>query len=343
MSEMNYLQWLSRETATRWWHDSGDPAELEQGRAWDAVGVTTNPVLTVRALNDNRDHWGTALKEAHRSASPREKAERLMSAVVRNAAQMFEPVYRATDGEFGYVCAQLDPALAAQREAMTAMAKRFAAWAPNVSVKFPATTAGLDALEECIAEGICATSTVSFTVPQVIAAAERHRRGVQRAERAGVKPGPCFAVIMIGRIDDYLREVALDRRADIAEADLTSAGLAIAKRAYQVFRQNSYAAKLLIAALRGPHHMLGICGAKVVMSIHPKIQALLLAPDMPRTKGIDEPVPKNTIKRLQTIPEFIKAYEPDVMHEQDFITFGVTQKTLSQFRAGGWSLLETMS
>jgi transaldolase len=343
MSEKNYLQWLSSETATRWWHDSGDPAELAQGRAWGAVGVTTNPVLTFRAIADNRGHWENVIKEACGSPSPKQKAERLMSAVVGNAARMFEPVYRDTAGEHGYVCAQLDPALAVNREAMTSMAKRFAAWAPNVSVKFPATTAGLDALEECVAQGICATSTVSFTVPQVIAAAQRHRRAVIRAERAGIKPGRCFAVIMIGRIDDYLREVALDRRADVSEEDLNVAGLAIVKRAYQIFKQNSYEAKLLVAALRGAHHMLGLCGAELVMSIHPKIQALLLAPGLPRSSGIEEPVSKSSIKRLQTIPEFIKAYEPDILHEQDFVTFGVTQKTLSQFSAGGWSLLEAMS
>jgi len=341
MKGKNYLEWLSSETATMWWHDSGDPAELEQGRAWGAVGVTTNPVLAFRAMADNRECWAAALKET--GVAPRAKAERLMSVVVGNAAALFRPVYEESDRRYGYVCAQLDPALAADRAAMIAMAQRFSSWAPNVSVKFPATTAGLDALEECAAQGICATSTVSFTVPQVIAAAERYERARARAERSGLSPAPCFAVIMIGRIDDYLREVALDRRAHVSDEDINRAGLAITKRAYSIFEENGYRAKLLIAALRGPHHMLGVCGAEVVMSIHPKIQKVLMGEELPRAAGIDEPVPKDTIKRLQTIPEFIRAYEPGVMHEQDFITFGVTQKTLSQFSAGGWSLLESMS
>ena len=42
-----------------------------------------------------------------------------------------------------------------------AMAHRFTAWAPNIAVKLPATSAGLDVLEECIAEGITITATVS--------------------------------------------------------------------------------------------------------------------------------------------------------------------------------------
>lgn len=342
MKDNNYLEWLSSETATVWWHDSGDPAEIEQGKAWGAVGVTTNPVLVFRAIQDNLPKWGNALREIGKALSPRDKAERLMSTVVRHAAELFQGVYNASGHRHGYVCAQLDPALAADRAAMIAMAKRFHAWAPNVSVKFPATAAGLDALEECVAQGICATSTVSFTVPQVIAAAERYERGRARAERAGLDPAPCFAVIMIGRIDDYLREVALDRRADVPEEDIDRAGLAIAKRAYSILQENGYRIKLLIAALRGPHHMTGVCGAEVVMSIHPKIQRILLTDNVPRIPGIDGAIARDTMKRLQSIPEFVRAYEPDILPEQDFITFGVTQRTLSQFSASGWSLLETI-
>ena len=93
------------------------------------------------------------------------------------------------------------------------MAKRYHAWAPNIAVKLPATSAGLDVMEDCIAEGIAITMTVSFTVPQVIAIGERHMAGIQRAKAKGVEPGKCFAVIMIGRLDDFLREVAHDTQA----------------------------------------------------------------------------------------------------------------------------------
>ena len=65
------------------------------------------------------------------------------------------------------------------------MAKRLHAWAPNIAVKLPATAAGLDVLEDCIAEGITTTATVSFTVPQAVAIAERHRAGIARAREHG--------------------------------------------------------------------------------------------------------------------------------------------------------------
>jgi transaldolase len=170
---------------------------------------------------------------------------------------------------------------------MLEMAVRFSSWAPNISVKLPATAAGMAVLEECAARGICVTSTVSFTVAQVAAAAEAYQRGRLRAERAGLPPAPCFAVIMIGRVDDYLREVITDGRLEVSEADIKLAGLAITKRAYELFRERKYQAQLLIAALRGVHHMEGLCGGQLVMSIHPGIQKLLVAPGVPRTSGID--------------------------------------------------------
>jgi transaldolase len=50
MSNDSYLRWLVSQTPTRWWHDSGDPQELERALAQGASGVTTNPVLTYQAL-----------------------------------------------------------------------------------------------------------------------------------------------------------------------------------------------------------------------------------------------------------------------------------------------------
>jgi transaldolase len=224
---------------------------------------------------------------------------------------------------------------------MLAMAHRLSAWSPNIAVKLPATAAGLDVLEECVAEGITVTLTVSFTVPQVIAIAERYRRGLARARNAGKRTGRCFSVMMIGRLDDYLRDIALDQRAGLTEADLRQAGLATVKRAYAIYKERGYEATLLIAALRGNHHMLGLAGADLIMSIHPTIQATLLQPGVPRESGIDAPVPADVIERLRHLPEFVRSYEPDGMPSEQFMAFGLTQRTLTQFVESGWRLLES--
>jgi transaldolase len=219
------------------------------------------------------------------------------------------------------------------------MAKRFQRWAPNVAVKLPATAAGLDVLEECAAEGMTTTATVSFTVPQAIAIAERHRRGAARAAAQGLSPGKCFAVIMIGRLDDYLREVAHDGRVEVSEADICQAGLAVTKRAYTTYQERAYEAVLLVAALRGTYHLTELVGADLVMSIHPAYQGPFVSEELPREERIHLGVAADVVGRLRQIPDFVRAYEPDGMTAGEFIAFGATQRTLSQF-AESWKQLE---
>lgn len=342
MASESYLQWLVRETPTTWWHDSADPDELRRGLEQGATGVTTNPLLTSRTLRGRPEIWADALRAVPKDLPAERRAEELMGHVVRRAAEMLLPQYEHTKGRWGYVCGQVNPGRAGDREAMMAMARRYHAWAPNIAVKLPVTAAALDVLEDCAAEGITVTATVSFTVPQVLAVAERYELGLARARKAGKKTGRCFPVLMIGRLDDYLREVAHDRKAAVEEADIRQAGLAVAKRAHTLFKQRGYEAVLLPAALRGVYHMTELAGAEMVMSIAPGIQALLLESGVPREQRIEKPVPADVIRRLETIPEFVRAYEPKGMDPEEFITFGLTQRTLAQFYDAGWSTIESI-
>lgn len=341
MGTEDYFRWLTGSTKTAWWHDSADPAELQLGVERGAVGVTTNPYLSNLALRRNKKLWGKEIQDVlSKNPEPETKAESLMRIPTACAAENLMPEYRRSNGRMGYVCAQVNPARAGDRERMFSMARRFHSWAPNIAVKLPATAAGLDILEDCTAEGITVTATVSFTVPQVIAIADRHRSGVQRAKRNGVAPGKCFAVIMIGRLDDYLRDVAHDSKDNVEESDIQRAGLAVTKRAYAIYKKCEYEAILLIAALRGAYHMAELAGAEVIMSIAPKYQQILISEDLPREERIDVEVDAEVVERLSHVPEFFRAYDPEGMMPRDFITYGATQKTLSQFYEVGWRQLE---
>jgi transaldolase len=342
--EHGYLRWVIEHTKTTWWHDSADPAELALGIKRGAVGATTNPFLANLAIAKNKTAWADQISAAlSQNQQPAERAEALMRIVVVHAAEQLLPEYQTRAGRMGYVCAQVNPTRACDREDMLAMARRFSRWAPNIAVKLPATAAGLDVLEDCAAEGITCTLTIGYTVAQTIAVAERYRRGLKRAKDHGVKPGRCFAVIMIGRLDDYLRDVAHDCRADVSESDIRQAGLAVTKRAYSIFRQRRYEAVLIVAALRGTYHATELAGAKVIMSIAPQYQSVeggLLSPDLPREERIGSEIPAEVIDRLSQVPDFVRAYEPDGMKPSEFITYGVTQRTLTQFIESGWRLME---
>ncbi|MBN1973829.1 MAG: hypothetical protein JW787_09345 [Sedimentisphaerales bacterium] len=341
MQQEEYLYWATKNTETTWWHDSAEPHELKLGIERGAIGATTNPYLTNLALINNKKDWEHEIREIFAlDLEPEKRTEFLMGIPVKHAVHQLLPIYEKTRGKMGYVCAQVNPSRAGEREKMFSMAKDISSWAPNITVKLPADSAGLDVLEECIAIGIPATATVSFTVPQVIAVAERHRKGIERAKKNKIKPGNCFAVIMIGRLDDFLREVALDNHANISEDDIRMSGIAVTKRAYSIFRERKYETVLLIAALRGTYHMTEIAGAKLTISIAPNYQKIFMSKDFPHEERIDKKIPADVIERLMTLPDFVRAYEPDGMEPKDFISFGSTQRTLTQFVEAGWKLME---
>lgn len=341
MANPTYLDWVLENTATTWWHDSSEANELQLGLQRGAVGVTTNPFLANIALAKNRDVWSAAIESVlAQKLTPENKAEALMQIAVTRTTEHLMGEFANSRGQSGFVCAQVNPTRAGDRDCMLAMARRFHKWAPNIAVKLPCTSAGLDVLEDCVAEGITITCTVSFTVPQVIAIAERHRAGIARAKANGIVPGKCFAVIMIGRLDDFLREVAHDNQALVSEGDIRQAGLAVTKRAYRLYREREYEAVLLVAALRGDYHLTEIAGAKLVMSIAPAFQEVFVTQDLPREERIEKPVPSDTIERLAKMPDFVRAYEPDGMTPAEFVSFGATQRTLSQFCELGWKLME---
>ena len=270
MSTGTYLEWLLA-TKTEWWHDSADPPELRLGLERGAVGVTTNPFLSNVTMARNRAAWAAAV-EAVRAGRPlgEPKAEALIRHVVTHAAALYLPHHRRSGGNGASSARRSTRSRAGDREAMLAMARRFHAWAPNIAVKLPAVAAGLDVLEDCVAEGITTTATVSFTVPQVIAVAERCRAGRQRAMQDGHRAGQCFAVIMIGRARRLSsRSGARTTAPPSAKPTSASPGWPSPSAPTGIYRERGYEAVLLVAALRGTYHLTELAGAELVMSIAP--------------------------------------------------------------------------
>ncbi len=160
MPNQTYLDWVIRNTSTQWWHDSAEAGELALGLQRGAIVVTTNPYLANLALVKDRPLWAPAIQAVlARNLPPEQKAEALMQIAVTRTAEKLMPEYEASQGQSGFVCGQVNPARAGDRDCMLSMARRYHAWAPNIAVKLPATSAGLDVMEDSIAEGIAITMT----------------------------------------------------------------------------------------------------------------------------------------------------------------------------------------
>jgi transaldolase len=211
---------------------------------------------------------------------------------------------------------------------------RFAGLAPNIQVKFPATRAGIQAIELATAAGVNINATVCFTVPQAIAVAEAVERGLDvLAGRGGdVAAMAPVCTIMVGRLDDWMR--ILVERDDIAVHPdvLNWAGVAAFKRAYGIFRERQYRTRLLAAAYRHRLHWTEFVGGDVVLTIPHAWQVRFNGSGISPAVGIDEPVDAGTIKELLTrIPDFGRAFEPAGLTIEEFDSYGATVRTLRGF------------
>lgn len=339
MAENRYLQWLSSETASVYWHDSAIVEELDAAIANGAVGMTTNPFLIASTLKAQPDFWRGVLPGVPSNVQGDARAEEWIAQVTGWLANNKLAPLCGRGKYAGYVCAQTNPCRPGDMEGMIATARHYASMAENIVVKFPATRGGLEAIEACAAEGLNVAATVSFTVPQVIAMAEAYQRGRERAVASGIQPGIGIAVLMVGRLDDYLRDVMNDTRARATEDDVIWAGTAAIKRACGIFRDRGYDCALMPAGCRGGYHIAELAGGPFVMSIAPAI-AKSLENNTDFTEKASRPVDPAIIDRLSDMPEFIKAYEPDGMTVNEFITFGSCNRTLDQFVLLGWNVLK---
>ncbi len=336
-----YFDWLAKETPTKWWHDSGNPDEIELALKRGAKGITTNPVLTYRTFRMQPEFWQEKVEKISQDLDFEERAEALLELVAGYAADQVRTIYETSDGKDGYALGQLNPGRAGDYQGMLEQARRVHSWRPNVAVKLPSTRSGIEVMEQIAAEGIPICATLNVSVSQAISVAEAYERGLKKAKENGVKPAPCFAVQQVGRIDDYLRDVAMDMKLGYGEDVITMAGVAIAKRSYQIFKEKGYAARIMPAGLRGHYHLAELAGADVTFSITTRVQEMVLEADPEREVRIDQPVEPEILEKLLRIPEFVRAYEPGGLKPEEYITFGVMQKLLSQFMETGWSPLET--
>jgi transaldolase len=337
------------DTATDIWNDSCAIDELEYALSFGAVGATANPTIVVDVWNKDRPFWRDRLRTLA-NERPSATVEDLAWAVVEDmsirGARMLEPVFESQRGRQGRLSVQTSPILFRSPAEMVDQAVKFASIAPNIIVKLPATSAGVVAIEEATYRGISVNVTVSVTVAQALATAEAIERGLRRRDQEGLptdRMGP-VVTLMMGRIEDWLR-VVIDRDAlTIDPVALPWSGIAVFKNAYRLFRERGYRARLLGAAIRHHYHWSELIGGDVVITMPSAWQRRFNASTVEVRPRIDDPVAPAILDELRTtLPEFVRAYEPDGLSVAEFDTFGGTARTLRAFIGSYQDLLREVT
>ena len=203
-------------------------------------GVTSNPSIFEQAIAHSDDYASAIRALARAGKSPTEIYQTLTVEDVQRAADIFKPVYEATQGRDGYVSLEVDPRLAYDTAGTVEDARRL--WGllarPNVMIKVPATREGLPAIRQLLTEGVNVNVTLLFSVPRYREVAEAYLQALEARAKAGLPLDVAsVASFFVSRIDT-LMDALLDHH-PCAEARALKGKIAIAsaKAAYAAYRE----------------------------------------------------------------------------------------------------------
>jgi transaldolase len=210
------------------------------------TGMTSNPTIFEKALAEGTA-YDDELRSAPRGRTALELFELVETSDVRDACDIFMPVYQATRGGDGYVSIEVSPASANDAHATVAEAQRL--WAmvdrPNVMIKVPGTAEGAVAVRTLIGAGLNVNITLLFSLDAHRRVIHAYLDGLEDRREAG-KPVDGIASVasfFVSRVD-----TEIDKRLDALAATTTGAGrdrilalrgkaaIANAKLAYELFR-----------------------------------------------------------------------------------------------------------
>jgi len=188
--------------ATRQLHDLGqslwldnitrtllDDGTLARYIAEDSVtGLTSNPSIFDAAIGDGDAYDAGIHAKTLAGLSGEGLFMELALEDLRRAADLFQPIFKATQGVDGWVSMEVSPLLAADTAGSIEAAKQIHAQAQrdNLFVKIPGTPEGIPAIEEAIFAGIPINVTLLFSREHYLASAEAYLRGIERRLEAGL-------------------------------------------------------------------------------------------------------------------------------------------------------------
>ena len=242
-----WLDDLSRKRIT-----TGNLADLIVNR--NVVGVTTNPTIFANAVSHGEGYQDQVAELAAAGANADDAIFQITTTDVRDACDIFRPVYDATAGRDGRVSIEVSPELAHDTQATIDQAAQL--WntvdRPNAYIKIPATKAGLSAITETIAAGISVNVTLIFSLARYAEVIDAYLTGLEKAKAAGHALSQIHSVasFFVSRVDTEVDKRLASIDTDASAALKSKAGIANARLAYELYEKefSSDRAKALVDA-----------------------------------------------------------------------------------------------
>ena len=312
-------------------------------------GCTTNPPLSLTAVKNDPEFWNEWIDDLIASNPGLELYEYFWltyKEVIRRGAEMMMPIWEASGGRFGYISGQLDPRLLTDVDKMVETAQEIRAIAPNLMIKVPASTEGVDVVRILTSMAIPTNVTTCFTLPQIWAVAQAAAQGVEIAKENGVEMNNWRAVItmMIGRLTEnpVLEQQAQRRGIKLTWADKHWLGIYIFRKAFHLLKDNALPSKMLACSMRygprvgGKNHFWDI--EKIAGDIIYTLPPYVLEPLFQKCEDLKfdeeilyEDIPYEVIEKMSKIPYVLQSWDENGMEIDQFNYHPATITTAETF------------
>jgi transaldolase len=246
--EQNYGQSIWMDNLSRSIIQSGELKQLLEERG--IVGITSNPAIFEKAIVGNAIYDADIEAGIRAGKSVLEIYESLVFDDIRNACDIFKPVYESSNKLDGYVSIEVPPNIADDTQSTIEQARRYyeQIGRENVMIKIPGTKMGLPAVEQVISEGINVNVTLLFSVDSYVETAWSYIRGLEKrvAEGKDISNIASVASFFLSRIDinidariDAKLAEGMDRieKKAMLEAVKGKVAIANAKIAYEKYKE----------------------------------------------------------------------------------------------------------
>jgi transaldolase len=211
-------------------------------------GMTSNPSIFQKAMTSGHAYDAQIDELLEQEKDAGEIFEVLAVTDIRDACDVFRPLYDQTDGADGYVSIEVAPTLARDTEGTLEAARRL--WQtvdrPNVMIKVPGTAEGVPAITQLLREGINVNVTLLFSLESHERVMWAYIEALEARVAAGetVNRIASVASFFVSRVDtlvDTLLDERITQTHDAVELERLrrlqgKAAIANAKIAYARFR-----------------------------------------------------------------------------------------------------------
>ena len=255
MSSQNHILEIENQYGQSIWMDNLSRDLIESGELKQSIadkgirGITSNPSIFEKAIVGNEVYDEAIEAGIKADKSVKEIYEDLIFTDIRNACDIFMPIYKESNGLDGYVSIEVPPSLAKTTDDSTIKeARRYyqAIDRPNLMIKIPGTPEGLPAVEQAISEGMSINVTLLFSVQSYVDTAWAYIRGLEKraAEGKDISNIASVASFFLSRIDVMIDDL-VDSKLESAEGETKAkleaikgkVAIANAKIAYQKYKE----------------------------------------------------------------------------------------------------------